>query len=344
MPRRLIPRRLAPDEQATLVEHLGELRHRILVCVIAIVPAFIFSYAVHDRLIRTLKNLLPDGTEFVTLGVTEPFTTSVKVSMYAALGLCLPILVWQIWAFFAPALDRKTQRALTAFVVLATGLFAGGVAFGYFVILPRALEFLVGYDGDLYTEQVRASYFLSFVTLMLFATGVAFMMPIFILGLVRIGVLSSATLRRNRRIGIVAMLCFAILLPTVDPVSLVLETVPLIVLFELSIWLAAIMEKRWDAPYAPYDDLDDWDDERAGTDPVAPYDDPEGAADEPGDEDWGDELDDLDEPAGWDDDEDDVFPDDDEDDDSDDEVGDDDEIEVDAGGEPVESDEGQPSR
>jgi sec-independent protein translocase protein TatC len=113
-------------------------------------------------------------------------------------------------------------------------------------VLPRALAFLVDYDSELYTEQIRASYFLSFVAMTLLAFGIAFEMPIFILGLVRLGVLTADRLRSNRRIGYVAMLAFAILLPTVDPVSLVLETVPLLVLFELSIWIAVVMERRWE--------------------------------------------------------------------------------------------------
>ena len=248
---RLVPRRLAPDEQATLVEHLSELRHRLVLCLVALMPAFALTYGFHRTLIGWLKDLLPAGTKLVTLGVTEPFTTSVKVSFYAAIGLVLPVLLWQAWAFFAPALNRQAQRALSGFVVLSTALFVGGVLFAYFVLLPRALGFLVGFDGSLYEEQVRASYFLSFVSLMLLATGLSFQMPIFILGLVRLGVVSSATLRRNRRIGIVVMVAFAILLPTVDPVSLLFETVPLLVLFELSIWLAAMMERRWNPELEP---------------------------------------------------------------------------------------------
>jgi sec-independent protein translocase protein TatC len=240
-----MPRRLAPDEQATLVEHLGELRHRVFICLFAIIPAFVLAYAFHDTLIGWLIDLLPDGVPLVTLGVTEPFTTSVKVSFYAALALCLPVLLWQVWAFFAPAVGEQTQRTLSVFVILATGLFVTGVLFSYFVVLPKALQFLVGYDSDLYEQQIRASYFLSFVSVMLLASGVAFLMPIFILGLVRVGALSAATLRRNRRIGYVLMVAFAILLPTVDPVSLALEVVPLLVLFEFSIWLAAFMERRW---------------------------------------------------------------------------------------------------
>ena len=132
------------------------------------------------------------------------------------------------------------------FVVVATLLFAAGVAFCYSIVLPRRSTFLVDYDSDLYVEQIRASYYLSFVTLTLLAFGIAFEMPIFILGLVRLGVLTADRLRRNRRIGYVAMLAFAILLPTVDPVSLVLEVVPLLVLFEASIWLSVFMERRWE--------------------------------------------------------------------------------------------------
>jgi sec-independent protein translocase protein TatC len=159
--------------------------------------------------------------------------------------LCIPVLLWQAWAFFAPALDHATQRVISGFVVLASILFVTGLVFCYFVVLPRALEFLVGYDSELYTEQIRASYYLSFVSLTLLASGIAFLMPIFILGLVRLGVLSSATLRKNRRIGVAAMVAFAVLLPTVDPVSLLFETLPLLILFEVSIWLSVLMERRW---------------------------------------------------------------------------------------------------
>ena len=246
MARRIVPRRLSHDEEATLVEHLTELRHRLLICIGAIVPAFALAYAFHGTLISRLMDLLPEGTPVVTLGVTEPFTTSLKVSFYASLAIVLPILLWQVWAFLAPAVGDDTQRVLGVFVVLATGLFVAGVAFCYSIVLPKALSFLVDYDSELYTEQIRASYFLSFVTLTLLAFGIAFEMPIFVLALVRLGVLSADTLRRNRRIGYVAMLAFAILLPTVDPVSLALEVAPLLVLYEASIWISVVMERRWE--------------------------------------------------------------------------------------------------
>jgi sec-independent protein translocase protein TatC len=243
---RMLPRRLGHDVEASLVEHLTELRHRLFICLGSIIPAFALAYAFHDHLIERLKDLLPPGTPLVTFGVTEPFLTSLKVSFYAAIALVLPIILWQVWAFLAPAVGEDTQRVLGVFVVLATALFAAGVAFCYVIVLPKALTFLVDYDSDLYTTQIRASYYLSFVALTLLAFGIAFEMPIFVLALVRLGVLSSARLRSNRRVGYVLMLVFAILLPTVDPVSLALEVAPLLVLYELSIWISVLMERRWE--------------------------------------------------------------------------------------------------
>jgi len=245
MIRRLAPRRLGTDEEATVVEHLSELRHRIFIVLAAVVPAFLVCFAFHTHLIEWLKAPLPNDKTLVTLGVVEPFTTAVKVSALAAIAIVLPILVWQAWGFLAPAMDEATQRSLRWFLVLATSLFALGVTFAYVVVAPAAITFLTNFDDTLYDVQIRASYYLSFMSLLLLACGLAFEMPIFILALVRIRILSYDKLRRNRRLGYVLMIVFAILLPTVDPVSLLFETIPLLILFELSIWLSKLMERRW---------------------------------------------------------------------------------------------------
>ena len=208
MLRRIVPRRLSHDEEATLVEHLTELRHRLIICLLALVPAFALAYAFHEQLIERLMELLPEGTQLVTLGVTEPFTTSLKVSFYAAIAIVLPLLLWQVWAFLAPAVAEDTQRVIGVFVVFATCSSPPASRSVTRSSCPRALEFLVDYDSELYDEQIRASYFLSFVTLTLLAFGLAFQMPIFILGLVRLGVLTSSTaapqpadrLRRDARV------------------------------------------------------------------------------------------------------------------------------------------------
>ena len=241
-----LPRRLQHGEEATLVEHLGELRARLVISLLTLVPAFVVAFYFQEDIVHWLKKPLPDDKVVVTLGVIEPFTTAVKVSLAVAVAVTLPVLLYQLWAFLAPAIETSVQRTVAVFATMATVLFATGVTFSYVVVLPRALDFLTNFNEDEFHVQIRASYYFSFVTLTLIATGLAFQMPIFILALVRLRILTAAKLRRNRRIGIVFMVVFAVLLPTVDPVSLTLEVVPLLLLFELSIWLSAFMEKRWD--------------------------------------------------------------------------------------------------
>ena len=245
MIKKRLPRRLGHGEEATLVEHLGELRTRLVIALSAIVPTFVVAFIFHEQLIDWLTRPLPDDKSLVTLGVTEPFTTAVKVSLAAAVAVTLPLLLYQLWSFLAPAIEEHMQRTVSAFVALSTVLFSGGVAFSYFIVLPRALSFLTNFGADQFEVDIRASYYFSFVTVTLLASGLAFQMPIFILALVRLRVLTAAKLRRNRRLGYVLMVVFAILLPTVDPVSLALEVAPLLILFEVSIWLSSYMERRW---------------------------------------------------------------------------------------------------
>jgi sec-independent protein translocase protein TatC len=250
---RWLPRRLQHGEEATLVEHLDELRSRLIISIVVLVPAFLLTFIFHEQIMEWLTGPLPNDRELVTFGVTEPFTTSVKVSLIAAIAIALPVLLWQVWSFLAPAVGEHFQRVVLVFVAIATGLFVCGVLFMYYIVLPRALDFLTSYDEELYDIQIRASYYYSFVAWTLLAGGLAFLMPIFILGLVRLRILSSARLRQNRRIAFVCLLVFAILLPTVDPVSLAFEVVPLILLFEASIWLSVLMERRWQTSWD-----DDW--------------------------------------------------------------------------------------
>jgi sec-independent protein translocase protein TatC len=255
MARRVLPRRLEHGEEATLVEHLGELRSRLIVSLISLGLAFAVIFPFHEHLVKWLKEPLPDDKKLVTLGVTEPFTTSIKLSFYAAIAVALPILLYQLWSFLAPAVDESTQRVVSVFVALSTVLFAGGLAFGYLVVLPRALTFLTEYDDELYDVQIRASYYYGFVSLALLGMALVFELPIFILALVRLRVLTSDRLRQNRRIGIFLVVLIAALLPTVDPVSLAFEAIPMVILFELSIWLAVLMERRWERAALASDSL-----------------------------------------------------------------------------------------
>lgn len=242
-----LPRRLKHDESVTLVEHLDEFRSRLIVSILVVIAAFVGAYIFNDEILHWLAQPLPEAREgrLITFGVTEPFFTTVKVVFIAAIAFALPVILWQLWSFLAPAFQENAQRIVASFVLLASALFAGGVAFGYYIVLPRALGFLTTYNDEFFQIQIRASYYYSFVAYTLFAIGIVFNLPIFILALVRLGVLTSAALRRNRRIGIALVIIGAALLPTVDPVSLVFETVPLLILYEGSIWAAVFFEKRW---------------------------------------------------------------------------------------------------
>jgi sec-independent protein translocase protein TatC len=244
-----LPRRLSHGEEATLVEHLGELRARIVVCLIAIAIGFVAAYLIHGRLIHWLEDALPpEHRKLITLSPAEPFLTSMWISLYAGFLLVMPIVLYQVWAFFAPAFDVGTQRVVVGLAAFAAFLAAAGLAFGYLVALPAAVKFLTHYDDHIYNIQIRAKDYLSFASVVLFAVTVVFEVPIVILGLVKIRVLSSAKLRRNRRIGYVVMAALAVALPGVDPVTTTFEMVPLMLLFEGSIWLAVLLERRQAAP------------------------------------------------------------------------------------------------
>ena len=243
-----LPRRLGYGEEATLVEHLGELRTRIVICLLALVATTTVAYVFRGHLLHWLNEPLPpDRRKPVTLGVAEPFITSLKVSLYAGFLASLPIILWQVWSFLAPAMVESTQRVIAAFSLFATTLLAGGVAFGYFIALPAAVHFLTDFDEEHYTILIRASTYYSFASLVLLVMAVVFELPIFILALVRLRVLTPARLRRNWRMGVVLMAVIAVALPGVDPVTTTIEMIPLMILFGLSVGLATLFERRWEA-------------------------------------------------------------------------------------------------
>ncbi len=242
--RRPLPRRLAHDEEASLVEHLTELRTRVIIALGSILVWLVVTFAFRTTIIGWLSEPL-DGREPVTLSPTEPFMTSFNVSLWAALALSLPVIVWQAWAFLAPAFAPPSQRTVVQLVLVATILLAAGMAFAYWVILPNAIDFLLGFDDSIYNTEIRAREYFGFAAATIFAVGLLFELPIFIVGLVRLGVVSAATLRRNRRVGYGLSIIAAVLLPGVDFVSMALQSLPIVALFEISIWAALFFERRW---------------------------------------------------------------------------------------------------
>jgi sec-independent protein translocase protein TatC len=244
----VLPRRLRHGEEATLVEHLGELRTRLIISLVALAAGFAVAYAFHGHILTWLNRPLPDRLQKpVTFSPIEPFTTSIWVSLWAGLLLALPIVFWQLWAFLAPAVEEHRQRSMSLLVAFATVLGVGGVAFGYFVILPPAIHFLTNYDSAYFTIQIRARDYYRFVSFVLLGVALAFEVPVFVLALVRLRILTAAQLRHTWRVGIFLMVVIGVLLPGVDPVSTILSVIPLVVLYVLAIGLATFLEPRWRA-------------------------------------------------------------------------------------------------
>jgi sec-independent protein translocase protein TatC len=241
-----LPGKLRHDDTAELVEHLDELRTRLVITLIAVGAGFGVAYAYHGRIVLWLNEALPAGhTRPVTFGVTAPFMTSLKVSLAAGFAIALPIVLWQVWSYLAPALQEHLQRTIAVFVGFASALFVGGVAFGYRIALPAAIHFLTGYDDHIYDVQIRAQSYYSFALMVLVAVGLVFEVPVFVLALVRLHVVSAQRLRRSWRGGLVTMAVLAVALPGVDPVTTTIEMVPLMALYALAVGLATVLEPRW---------------------------------------------------------------------------------------------------
>ena len=239
-----LPQRLPHGEGATVVDHLEELRSRIILVLCAIALATIVAFAFHGHILDWLDHPLPaDRRRVVTLGVAEPFTVSVTVSVYAGFLLALPVILWQLWSFLAPAFDPSIERSVLGLVSFATALGAAGLAFGYWIVLPRALQWLTHYDDTHFTNLIQAKAYYSFTSTVLLGIVMVFELPIVVLGLVSIGVLSSAQLRKNRRVGYFIVAVIALALPGPDPVTTGLELLPMWALFEGSIWLAFFVER-----------------------------------------------------------------------------------------------------
>ena len=242
---RRLPRRLQYGEEATLVEHLEELRWRIFVVLGALVVATIVAFVFHGSIIDWLNRPLPAGhRRLLTIGVAEPFTVTLTVCVYAALVLTLPVSLWQMWEFFAPSFDPKAERKVLWLVLAAAALGACGIAFSYFIVLPRAIHWLTTWDTHHFVVLIQAKSYYSFVVTIMLGMTLVFELPLVVLGLVAIGVLTSTRLRKNRRIGYFIVAVVALGLPGPDIYTTFLELIPMWVLFEGSIWLAWWFERR----------------------------------------------------------------------------------------------------
>jgi sec-independent protein translocase protein TatC len=195
------------------------------------------------------------GNKPVTLGIGEPFTATIKIAFYFSLLLSLPVILYQLYAFLLPAFNPEEKRVALPLMSMIPALFAVGVVFGYFIVLPAAVRFLQNFNTDSFNVLVQARDYYKFAILTLLSMGLVFQLPVGILAVTRLGVISVDQLRSNRRYAIVVIAVVAMLLPGTDPVSMLIEFFPLVALYELSILLA-----RWLVPGADSRDEEDDDD------------------------------------------------------------------------------------
>lgn len=232
-------RPISHDDRLTLVEHLDELRTRIVVCIVVFGVALGLCFWQNHLLLEIASGPLPDDRDqLLTFGVTEPFTTTLTVSTYGALILSLPVLLYQAYAYLLPAFSDRERRVVLPILLLAPVLFLAGVAFAYFVVMPAATKFLLGFNDSQFNIQLRARDYYSFFSTTLLAGGIVFQLPLGILAVTRLGIVSVDQIAANRRYAYLAIAIAAAALPGVDPVSMLIEMVPLLLLFELSILIA----------------------------------------------------------------------------------------------------------
>jgi sec-independent protein translocase protein TatC len=223
-----------------LMEHLRELRTRLIRAVIVLLATTVISFLFAKQVFIILLQPLGDVT-IQALKPTESLSNYMKVALLCGIILAMPVIVYQLARFIAPGLTKSERRYLWVLVPGATFCFVTGVAFAYFVMLPAALPFLGTFLADLIEQNWAIGEYLSFVTSLLFWIGVSFELPLFVYFLAKAGIIDAQTLRKNRKYALIAIAVLAaVITPTVDPLNMALVMGPLVVLYEIGVILARI--------------------------------------------------------------------------------------------------------
>ncbi|HET6548542.1 MAG TPA: twin-arginine translocase subunit TatC [Solirubrobacter sp.] len=304
-----VMRRVGHEDRLSLVEHLTELRVRIVVCLVAFAACTALCMTQNQTVLDVLTKPLTDtvakgsrdpimlGAGFdqqlagvlredaslyralaareddgtvktqleqlakdrervaglapevrsrrpVTLGVSEPFMQTLKVSMYAGLLLSLPVILFQLYAFVLPAFSPREKQVALPAMLMVPFLFIAGVVFGYFTVVPRAISFLQNFNTDSFDVLIQAQPYFKFVLMLLIAMGLLFQIPIGLVAVTRVGIVSTSQLAHNRRYAILVIAVLAMLLPGQDPITMTMMMAPMYVLFEGSILLSWLLDRR----------------------------------------------------------------------------------------------------
>ena len=252
---------LTAEDRLTLLEHLDELRKRLFVGILAVtvgvLVAAIFNGFMFEALLYPLRQVsgLPESaTKITTFSPAEPFMVSLKVWVVGGLILAAPILIWQLWAFLAPAFTEGEKRYFYPVVFASSALFFCGILLAYFLVLPRGLSFLLTFSAGYFNVQLRASDYFTFMALFILAFGVVFELPVILVLLAKVGVIDDKFLRKNRRWAVLVLaFAAAVITPSQDAFSMLAMFVPLFVLYEASIIIARFVQPKGESAPAVED-------------------------------------------------------------------------------------------
>ncbi|HKV67637.1 MAG TPA: twin-arginine translocase subunit TatC [Gaiellales bacterium] len=238
-------KRAKPDDELTLVEHLDELRTRLIVSISVLVVAVSACYYENHRIYHLLTSALPAGhRQLYTFAPGEAFFNAITISVYGGLLISLPILSYQFYAYVIPAFSEDSQKTIKPMLLLIPGLFLIGVVFGWFIVVPAALKFLVNYNSTVVHYFPRASDYIHFVAYTELAMGIVFELPVVMMMLGRVGILRSSMMKRRWREAVVALAVIAALLPGTDPVTMTAEYLPMLLLYWISYFLVKAVEPK----------------------------------------------------------------------------------------------------
>lgn len=236
------------DEKLPLTAHLEELRKRITFVLIAMGIGFgisyFFSKELFDILMIPLIEALPPDTTLIFTGVTEAFITYLKVALVSGIFLSTPVILYQLWAFLAPGLYDNEKKSFFPIILFSTFFFVGGALFGYFVIFPFGFQYFLGFATDFIKPMPSVKEYFSFSIKLLFAFGVVFELPLFILFLSRLGIVTYKQLRSFRKYAILLIFAIAAVITPPDVLSQIMLGLPMIVLYEVGIIVAKLFGKK----------------------------------------------------------------------------------------------------
>ncbi|MFY9398240.1 MAG: twin-arginine translocase subunit TatC [Desulfomonilia bacterium] len=236
------------EKKLPINDHLEELRWRLIKCVIAVAVGFVATYAFKERifefLVEPLVKVLPEDSHLIYTSLPEAFITYLKVAFFAGLVLAAPVIFYQIWKFVMPGLYENERRYVVPFMLIATFFFLTGVSFAYFVLFPYGFQFFLGFQTDSIAAMPAMKDYLGFVMKLMIAFGLSFELPVVMFFLAKMGLVSPEGLKKQRKYAILIVFIVAAILTPPDIISQIMLAIPLLVLYELSIWVTYFVRKR----------------------------------------------------------------------------------------------------